>query len=53
MFALLPTNNPAPMMPPIEISATCRGRKVRTSVGAAGEEADIVGVSLRKCRDVM
>src|SRR5262245_36791826 len=41
MLALLPTKRPAPMMPPIEISATCRERSVRLSVGTAGGEAAI------------
>src|SRR5688572_26446196 len=41
MLALLPTKRPAPMIPPIEISATCRERKVRLSVGAAGGETAI------------
>jgi hypothetical protein len=31
MATLLPTNSPAPMMPPIEIIATCRGRSERLS----------------------
>src|SRR5262245_41856959 len=41
MLTLLPTNSPAPMMPPSEISATCRERNVRLSVGTAGGEAAI------------
>jgi hypothetical protein len=46
-LALLPTNKPAPMMPPIEINATCRERSVRLSVGATGGKATIDS-SLRK-----
>jgi hypothetical protein len=41
MLALLPTKRPAPMMPPIEISATCRERKLRLSDGTAGGETAI------------
>src|SRR6186997_2935160 len=41
MLALLPTKSPAPMMPPIEISATCRERNVRLSVGTAGGDTAI------------
>src|SRR5688572_757778 len=36
MLALLPTNNPAPMLPPPENSGTCRERRERLSVGTAG-----------------
>src|SRR5687768_3987423 len=40
MLTLLPTKSPAPMMPPSEMSATCRERSVRRSEGTAfGETA--------------
>src|SRR5262245_11559867 len=48
MLALLPTNSPAPMMPPIEISATCRQRSVRLTVRTAGGETALVVGGLRK-----
>src|SRR4051812_38370356 len=40
--ALLPTNNPAPMIPPMEIIATWRDCSVRLSPIGSGISSDVV-----------
>ena len=41
MAVLLPTNTPAPMIPPMEIIARWRARRVLESFADAGREASL------------